>query len=141
MRAHDGITATKCHHVGLRARCPGGGIRGYELGVIAGALLFVTPALHLSPPLKGVVVGSALFGSMGGALLVGPISDRFGRPAMAAATAALYSIAALGTALSPTVVALIVFRIVLQEHRSARKAAAGCPHAAPVDRATPRRQQ
>src|SRR3546814_19694911 len=57
----------------------GGGIRGYELGVVAGALLFAAPALGMGPALTGWVVSSALLGSLFGALGAGPAADRIGR--------------------------------------------------------------
>lgn len=91
----------------------GGTLRGYELGIVAGALLYVTPALHLTPSLRGAVVSSALFGSMIGALAVGPISDRIGRRKIIAASAVLFGIAALGAAVSPSAIVLIAARIVL----------------------------
>src|SRR3546814_20451394 len=37
----------------------GGGIRGYELGVVAGALLFAAPALGMGPALTGWEIGRA----------------------------------------------------------------------------------
>src|SRR3546814_14110873 len=54
----------------------GGGIRGYELGVVAGALLFAAPALGMGPALTGWVVSSALLGWAVGALGAGPGADR-----------------------------------------------------------------
>lgn len=40
---------------------PGGGIRGHEPGATAGAPLSITPAVHLSPSLKGAEVGAAVY--------------------------------------------------------------------------------
>ena len=91
----------------------GGGIRGYELGVVAGALLFAGPALHLDPTLKGAVVSSALFGSLLGALAVGPASSRYGRKMMIAVAGALYAVGIVGAALAPNAATLITSRVVL----------------------------
>lgn len=91
----------------------GGGIRGYELGVVSGALLFAGPALGLDPVLTGWVVSSALVGSIFGALGVGPLADRFGRRRMLALGAALYIVGILGAALTPNAGVLIASRIVL----------------------------
>ncbi len=91
----------------------GGGIRGYELGVVAGALLFAGPALRLTPLSTGWVVSSALVGSLVGALGVGPLADRFGRRAMLSAGAVLYVIGILGAAFTPNAGVLIAARVVL----------------------------
>lgn len=91
----------------------GGGIRGYELGVVAGALLFAGPALHLTPALTGWVVSSALLGSLLGALAAGPLADRYGRRRMLAAAGALYTIGILGASVAPGAGVLIGSRVVL----------------------------
>lgn len=91
----------------------GGGIRGYELGIVAGALLFAGPALHLTPLTTGWVVSSALIGSLFGALGVGPLADRFGRRTMLSAAATLYVVGILGAAFSPNAGILIAARVVL----------------------------
>lgn len=93
----------------------GGGIRGYELGIVAGALLYAGPALHLDASLKGAVVSSALFGSLLGALAAGPASDRYGRRKMiaGAGAGALYAVAIIAAALAPNAATLITSRVVL----------------------------
>jgi len=91
----------------------GGGIRGYELGVVAGALLFAAPALGMGPALTGWVVSSALLGSLFGALGAGPAADRVGRRAIITATALIFGAGIVGAALSPGVATLIASRLVL----------------------------
>lgn len=91
----------------------GGGIRGYELGVVSSALLFAKPALDLTPGITGWIVSSALIGSLFGALGAGPLADRFGRRAMLALGAVLYSIGILVAAFAPNAGVLIVSRVVL----------------------------
>jgi sugar porter (SP) family MFS transporter len=91
----------------------GGGIRGYELGIVAGALLYAGPALGLDAALTGWVVSSALLGSLVGALAAGPASDRYGRRKMLAAGGALYTIGILAAALAPNAGILIASRVVL----------------------------
>jgi len=91
----------------------GGGIRGYELGVVAGALLYAGPALGLDDALTGWVVSSALLGSLLGALAAGPASDRYGRRWLLAAGGALYTVGILGAALAPNAGVLIASRVVL----------------------------
>ncbi|MFD1719962.1 sugar porter family MFS transporter [Amnibacterium endophyticum] len=91
----------------------GGGIRGYELGVVSGALLFAGPALGLSPGVTGLVVSAALIGSLVGALGVGPLADRFGRRTMLTGGAVLYIVGILAAAFAPTAAVLVIARIVL----------------------------
>jgi sugar porter (SP) family MFS transporter len=91
----------------------GGGIRGYELGVVAGALLFAGPALRLGPSLTGWVVSSALLGSLLGALASGTAADRYGRRRMLAAAGALYTIGIAGASVAPDAAVLIGSRVVL----------------------------
>jgi sugar porter (SP) family MFS transporter len=91
----------------------GGGIRGYELGVVAGALLFAKPDLAMSAATVGWVVSSALLGSLGGALAAGPVADRSGRRIVIAAAAVIYIIGILGAALAPGVPLLIAARVTL----------------------------
>lgn len=91
----------------------GGGIRGYELGVVAGALLFAAPALHMTPAVTGWVVSAALLGSLFGALAAGSAADRIGRRKVISIAAIVFSLGIVGAALSPDVSALIASRLVL----------------------------
>src|SRR5882672_10324890 len=52
---------------------------GYDTGVISGAIEPLTVRFILSDFMKGWVSGCVLVGCAAGVLLVGPISDRFGR--------------------------------------------------------------
>ncbi|MBB4689177.1 sugar porter family MFS transporter [Amycolatopsis jiangsuensis] len=91
----------------------GGAIRGYELGVVSAALLAAKPVLGLDAVTTGWIVSSALIGSLFGSLGAGPLADRFGRRAMLALGAVLYSAGILVAAFAPTAGVLIVSRIVL----------------------------
>lgn len=91
----------------------GGGIRGYELGVVSSALLFAKPALDLSPGITGWVVSSALIGSLFGSLGAGPLADRYGRRAMLALGAVFYIVGILIAAFTPNAAILIASRVVL----------------------------
>ncbi|CAN5568622.1 MAG: sugar porter family MFS transporter [Rubrobacteraceae bacterium] len=91
----------------------GGLLFGYDTGVISGAILFIESDLGLTPFLNGLVVSGILLGAMGGAALAGPLSDSLGRRRLILIAAVIFSVGAVGAALAPNVVVLVVFRIVL----------------------------
>ena len=55
---------------------------GYDLIVIAGALLQLNQQFHLTPSETGLLGASAFFGAAGGLLVAGSIADRLGRRAV-----------------------------------------------------------
>ena len=57
----------------------GGLLFGYDLGVVSGALLYITPHFRLNSTHQGYVTSSLLLGAMIGALGCVALSDRFGR--------------------------------------------------------------
>jgi sugar porter (SP) family MFS transporter len=81
--------------------------------VIAGALLFITRDLSLSPAMEGLVVSSLLVGAMIGAASAGPLTDAFGRRRLVLVAALVFSVGALGAAFAPGAEALVLFRVVL----------------------------
>ncbi|HTL58081.1 MAG TPA: sugar porter family MFS transporter [Candidatus Limnocylindrales bacterium] len=88
----------------------GGLLFGYDTGVISGAIEFLTARFHLSVLMKGWASGCVLIGCALGVLIVGPISDRFGRrPAMLLA-AVFFVVSSLGTALPRDINTFILFR-------------------------------
>ena len=91
----------------------GGLLFGYDTGVISGAILFISEDLGLTPFLEGLVVASLLLGAAVGAASAGPLSDRLGRRNIIIIAAVLFSIGAVGAALSPNVGVLVFFRVVL----------------------------
>lgn len=91
----------------------GGLLFGYDLGIVAGALLFIKPALGLSPVQEGLVVSSLLFGAAIGAIGCGPLSDRTGRRWVVLLAAAIFGAGAIGASLSPGADVLIFFRFVM----------------------------
>jgi sugar porter (SP) family MFS transporter len=60
--------------------------------------------------MKGWASGCVLIGCAAGVLVVGPVSDRFGRKKALALAAALFLLSALGTAWAPNVWTFILFR-------------------------------
>ena len=91
----------------------GGLLFGYDTGVISGAILFISQELGLTPFLEGLVVASLLLGAAVGAASAGPLSDRLGRRNLVIIAAILFTIGAIGAALSPNVAVLVLFRVVL----------------------------
>jgi sugar porter (SP) family MFS transporter len=91
----------------------GGLLFGYDTGVISGAILFISQELVLTPFLEGLVVASLLLGAAVGAASAGPLSDRLGRRNLIVIAAILFTVGAIGAALSPNVGVLVLFRVVL----------------------------
>jgi len=88
----------------------GGLLFGYDTGVISGAIEPLTAKFGLSDFMKGWASGCVLVGCAAGVLLVGPLSDRYGRkPAMLLA-AAMFLASAIGTAVPEDIRTFIVFR-------------------------------
>jgi sugar porter (SP) family MFS transporter len=88
----------------------GGLLFGYDTGVISGAIEFLTVRFNLDVVMKGWASGCVLIGCAAGVLVVGPISDRFGRKRALLIAAALFLISAIGTALPRDIWTFIVFR-------------------------------
>ncbi|OFJ71959.1 MFS transporter [Actinomyces sp. HMSC06A08] len=91
---------------------------GYDTGVISGALPFLTNpiskgGLGLTPFTEGLVTASLLLGAAFGAILTGRFSDAYGRRRSTQVLALVFFVGALGTALAPNVVVMVVFRIIL----------------------------
>ena len=57
----------------------GGLLFGYDIGVIAGAVPFITEHFHLNAHQEGFAVSNILIGCIIGSGLSGPFSDRYGR--------------------------------------------------------------
>lgn len=91
----------------------GGLLFGYDLGVVAGALLFLAPELGLTPVQEGLVTSSLLLGAMVGALGCGPVSDRMGRRIVMLLAGVVFAVGAVGAALAPGAATIIVFRFVM----------------------------
>jgi len=89
----------------------GGLLFGYDTGVISGAIEPLTARFHLSDFMKGWASGCVLIGCAAGVLLVGPISDRFGRRLAMFLAAAMFVASALGTAMPHVIGIFILFRI------------------------------
>ncbi len=88
----------------------GGLLFGYDTGVISGAIEFLTARFGLDVVMKGWASGCVLIGCATGVLMVGPISDRFGRKKALLLAAVLFLASAIGTALPRDIWTFILFR-------------------------------
>jgi sugar porter (SP) family MFS transporter len=86
---------------------------GYDTGVMSGAILFIPQDFPLTPGMNGIVVGSVLFGALGGAIFSGRATDYFGRKRLLLIVAFIFIFGALGTAIAPSVLLLVIGRIVV----------------------------
>jgi len=91
----------------------GGILYGFDMGIIAAALIFVRSAFSLSTQMEEVVVSVVLVGSMVGAVVGGSLADRAGRRSTLAWGGALFIAGSILAFISPNVFTLIVSRILL----------------------------
>jgi MFS transporter, SP family, arabinose:H+ symporter len=89
----------------------GGLLFGYDVGVIAGAVPFVTEQFSLNAHQEGFAVSNVLIGCLIGSGLSGILSDRFGRKPVMIATAMLFILSAILSSLATGYVNLIAARI------------------------------
>jgi sugar porter (SP) family MFS transporter len=91
---------------------------GYDTGIIAGALPFMTlpvdqGGLGLNAFTEGLVTASLIVGAAFGSLASGYISDRFGRRVTLRLLSVLFIAGALGTAVAPGIDFMIAARFLL----------------------------
>ncbi|MGA7155451.1 MAG: sugar porter family MFS transporter [Acidobacteriaceae bacterium] len=91
----------------------GGLLYGYDMGIIAAALVFVRVSFGLSAQMQEFVVSVVLIGAMLGALLGGVIADRIGRRSTLVWGAAIFILGSTLAPWSPNVGTLIAARALL----------------------------
>ena len=91
----------------------GGLLYGYNTGVISGTLLSIGEEFGIGDATKEVVTASILVGAMIGALVMGEVSDRFGRRRTILLVAGIFALGVVFAALSPGPVTLILSRLFL----------------------------
>ncbi len=88
----------------------GGILYGFDMGVIAAALIYVRDSFHLSTVMQEVLVIAVLVGVMIGALVGGAVADRIGRRKTLAWGAILFIAGSILAPLSPNVYVLFIAR-------------------------------
>ena len=78
--------------------CVGGFLFGYDTSDIGSALSFIP--YHLSSFATGYLVAGASLGAAAGALVAGPLTDRFGRKSLLITDAAIYAVGAILSAVT-----------------------------------------
>jgi sugar porter (SP) family MFS transporter len=91
----------------------GGILYGFDMGIIAAALIFVRESFSLSTRMEEVVVSVVLIGAMSGAALGGVVADHAGRRATLVWGGVIFIAGSLLAPLSPNVATLIVARALL----------------------------
>lgn len=89
----------------------GGFLFGYDTAVISGTVDHVAAQFQLNDIMKGWYVGCALAGSIGGVLVAGSLSDKFGRKIVLILSAVLFSLSGIGCMISANEVQLVISRI------------------------------
>src|ERR1700709_377123 len=79
----------------------GGLLFGYDTGIVAGAMLFISPDFGLSSFTEGLGVAAVPLGAIGGAALSGPLTDSKGRRLMIIVSAIIFIFGALASAAAP----------------------------------------
>ena len=78
----------------------GGLLFGYDTAVISGAIGYLKEHFCLEAEMTGWAASSLLVGCIFGALIGGPLSDRFGRKPILFACSVVFAISAMGSALA-----------------------------------------
>lgn len=91
----------------------GGLLYGYDMGVIAAAMVFLRTSFHLSTQAESWVVSIVLVGAMVGALTGGTFADAFGRRPTLMAGGILFIAGSALAMLAPNVATVIIARALL----------------------------
>lgn len=91
----------------------GGVLYGYDMGIIAAAIIFVKKSFGLSTGMEELVVSVVLVGAMIGALVGGPVADRIGRRATLIWAGIIFIAGSFLAPLSPNAFVLIVARAII----------------------------
>ena len=85
---------------------------GFDTAVISGTINALRIQFQLDSFMEGGVVSSALVGCIFGAILAGPLSDKFGRKKILILSAFLFLLSAIGSAIPRSVLTLMIARVI-----------------------------
>jgi sugar porter (SP) family MFS transporter len=91
----------------------GGVLYGYDMGIIAAAVIFVKHSFALSTFMVELVVSIVLIGAMLGAMVGGAVADRIGRRGTLIWAGGIFIAGSVLAPLSPNVITLIVARFII----------------------------
>ncbi len=87
-------------------------LMGFDASVISGVVKFIEPEFNLTKLELGWSVSSLTLTATLAMLVAGPLSDRIGRRRVLKYAAILYAISAIGSALAPSFLALVIARMI-----------------------------
>lgn len=90
----------------------GGFLMGFDASVISGVVKFIEPEFNLSKLELGWSVASLALTASLAMMLAGPLSDKFGRVPVLKIAAILFTISAIGSALAPSYLTLVIARMI-----------------------------
>lgn len=90
----------------------GGFLMGFDASVISGVVKFIEPEFNLTKLELGWSVSSLTLTATLAMMVAGPLSDRFGRKTILVAASILYAISAIGSALAPSFLLLVIARMI-----------------------------
>lgn len=90
----------------------GGFLMGFDASVISGVNKFIELEFDLSKIELGWAVASLTLSATLAMLVAGPLSDRFSRKRMLSVAALLYAVSAIGSALAPSFIFLVIARMI-----------------------------
>lgn len=90
----------------------GGFLMGFDASVISGVVKFIEPEFNLTEIELGWSVASLTLTATLAMLAAGPVSDRLGRRQVLKYAALLYAISAIGSALAPSFLMLVIARMI-----------------------------
>lgn len=90
----------------------GGFLMGFDASVISGVIKFIEPEFNLSKLELGWAVSSLTLTATLAMIFAGGLSDRFGRKRLLTWASVLYGVSAIGSAIAPDFITLVIARMI-----------------------------